>query len=225
LKLSKNQIQQIDDYIFSCGIEWFDVRMELVDHFANSLEKIIEENPTLIFKQLIVDEHKKFSIVGFKKLLETKTKAVEKQFYKQVFTHLKTFFKLPKVIISVSVFYVLTLIMNYVSNKEYFFMGLTTSLFLVVIVLLFRIKAKKRTKIKSFLILNRTNLFLQLFIFLVILFSSLTNIRTEESFSNSTYNYIHLGIFVMFLLFYWCAEYVFLENKKYVKINYPGIAI
>ena len=29
----------------------------------------------------------------------------------------------------------------------------------------------------------------------------------------------------MFLLFYWCAEYVFLENKKYVKINYPGIAI
>jgi len=225
LKLSKNQIQQIDDYIFSCGIEWFDVRMELVDHFANSLEKIIEENPTLIFKQLIVDEHKKFSIVGFKKLLETKTKAVEKQFYKQVFTHLKTFFKLPKVIISVSVFYVLTLIMNYVSNKEYFFMGLTTSLFLVVIVLLFRIKPKKRTKIKSFLILNRTNLFLQLFIFLVILFSSLTNMRTEESFSNSTYNYIHLGIFVMFLLFYWCAEYVFSENKKYVKINYPEIAI
>jgi len=115
--------------------------------------------------------------------------------------------------------------MNYVSNKEYFFMGLTTSLFLVVIVLLFRIKPKKRTKIKSFLILNRTNLFLQLFIFLVILFSSLTNMRTEESFSNSTYNYIHLGIFVMFLLFYWCAEYVFSENKKYVKINYPEIAI
>ena len=225
MKLNKEQIDQIDNYIVACGIKWYDVRAELVDHFANSLENKLDENSSLDFKQAIINEHKKFSDCGFKKLLKTKIEAVEKQFYKQIFKHMKAFFKFPKIIISISVFFALTLIMNYVSNKEYFFMGLTTSLFLVVIVLLFRIKPKKRTKIKSFLILNRTNLFLQLFIFLVILFSSLTNMRTEESFSNSTYNYIHLGIFVMFLLFYWCAEYVFLENKKYVKINYPGIAI
>ena len=225
MKLNKEQIDQIDNYIVACGIKWYDVRAELVDHFANSLENKLDENSSLDFKQAIINEHKKFSDCGFKKLLKTKIEAVEKQFYKQIFKHMKSFFKFPKIIISISVFFALTLIMNYVSNKEYFFMGLTTSLFLVVIVLLFRIKPKKRTKIKSFLILNRTNLFLQLFIFLVILFSSLTNMRTEESFSNSTYNYIHLGIFVMFLLFYWCAEYVFSENKKYVKINYPEIAI
>lgn len=225
MKLTGEQIQQIDDYIFSCGIKWVDVRAELVDHFATSLENKLEENPKLDFKQAIVNEHKSFSDVGFKKLLEIKKKAVEKQFYKQVFKHLKSFFKLPKVIISILVFYVLTLIMNYISNKEYFFEGLTAILFLVVIVLFIRIAIEKRANKKPFLILNRTTLLLQLFNFLVILFSSSTNFRTEASYSNTTYNYIHLGIFVLLLLFYWSSEYVFFMNKKYVQKQYPQIAI
>jgi len=225
MKLTGEQIQQIDDYIFSCGIKWVDVRAELVDHFATSLENKLDETTKLDFKQMIVNEHKSFSDVGFKKLLEIKKKAVEKQFYKQVFKHLKSFVKLPKVIISVSVFYVLTLIMNYISNKEYFFEGLTAILFLVVIVLFIRIAIEKRAKKESFLILNRTNFYLQLFNLLVILFSSTTNFRTEGSYSNITYNYIHLGIFVLLLLFYWSSEYVFFMNKKYVQKQYPQIAI
>ena len=70
MKLTKEQIQQIDDYIFSCGIKWVDVRAELVDHFATSLENKLDETTKLDFKQMIVNEHKSFSDVGFKKLLE-----------------------------------------------------------------------------------------------------------------------------------------------------------
>jgi len=225
MKLTKEQIQQIDDYILACGIKWFDVRAELVDHFATSLENKLDETSKLDFKQTIIIEHKSFSDVGFKKLLEIKKKAVEKQFYTQVFTHLKTFFKLPKVIISISVFYVLTLIMNYVSNKEYFFEGLTAILFLVAIVFFIRIAIEKREKKESFLILNRTTFFVQLFNFLVILFSNIRIFRTEASYLNTTYNYIHLGIFVLLLFFYWSSEYVFFMNKKYVQKQYPQIAI
>lgn len=225
MKLTKQQIQEIDSYLIACGVKWYDVRIELVDHFANTLEEKLEENPALDFKKAIISVHRKFGNEGFKKLLETKTKAVEKQFYKQLFKYLKSFFKFPKIIISISVFYVLTLIMNYIPNKEYFFGGLTAVLFLVVIVLLIRITSEKRIKKESFLILNRTNLFLQLFNFLVILFSSSINFRTEKSFNNATYNYIHLGVFVFLMLFYWCAEYVFYMNKKYVKTNHPQIAI
>ena len=225
MKLNKEQIAQIDNYIVACGIKWYDVRAELVDHFANSLENKLDENSSLDFKQAIINEHKKFSDCGFKKLLKTKIEAVEKQFYKQLFKHMKSFFKFPKIIISISVFFALTLIMNLISNKEHFFLGLTIIVFLIAIVLVIRISNKKNNKKTSFLILNKTSIFFQSFYLLIILFSNFTTLRTEESFSNSTYNYIHLGIFVMFLLFYWCAEYVFLENKKYVKINYPGIAI
>ena len=56
-------------------------------------------------------------------------------------------------------------------------------------------------------------------------FSNITVLRTEESFNNVNYNYIQIGIFVLLMLFYWCAEYVFSMNKKYIKANYPEIAI
>ena len=225
MKLTKEQIKQIDNYIFTCGIKWYDVRAELVDHFANSLENKLDENPNIDFKQAIINEHEIFSDNVFKKLLKTKIKAVEKKFYKQLFKYMQSFFKFPKIIISISVFYILALVMNFTSNKEYFFIGLTFVLFSIMIVLFIRITSEKNTKKESFLILNRTNLFLQLFNFLVIIFSSINNFRTESSFSNNTYNYIHLGVFVFLMLFYWCAEYVFFMNKKYVKTNYPKIVI
>ncbi|HSQ47405.1 MAG TPA: hypothetical protein VLM44_10875, partial [Lutibacter sp.] len=72
MKLSKEQIQQIDRYIAACGIEWIEVSAELVDHFANSLEEKLAINPTLDFMQAIHAEHKSLSDNGFKKLLETK---------------------------------------------------------------------------------------------------------------------------------------------------------
>lgn len=225
MKLTQEQVQQIDNYIYACGVKWYDVKMELVDHFANSLEHKLEENPTLDFKQAIINEHKSFSNNGFKKLLNTKTNAVEKQFYKQVFLHLKSFFKLPKIFISASIFYVLVLIMNLFSNKENFFIGLTFIVFAIIVVLIVRMLKEKKKKETRFLILNKTDIFIQLFNGLMIMFSNITNFRTEESFNNSTYNYIQLAIFVLLMLFYWCAEYVFLKNKKYVKINYPEIAI
>lgn len=225
MKLTPDQIQQIDDYIAACDIKWYDVRMELLDHFATSLEEKLEENPTLDFKQAIVNEHKSFSDQGFKKLLNTTTKAVEKQFYKQVFLHLKSFFKLPKIFISASIFYALVLIMNQFSNKENLFIGLTYVFFAIIIVLCFRVLKENKSKKPRFLILNKTNNFIQLFNILMILFLNITNLRTEESFYNSTFNYIQLAIFVLLMLFYWCAEYVFFMNKKYVKSNYPEIAI
>ncbi|MDV7186709.1 hypothetical protein R3X25_05395 [Lutibacter sp. TH_r2] len=225
MNLSTEQIKHIDNYIASCGIEWIDVRAEIVDHFANSLEEKLEKTPNLNFKEAIVNEHKQFSNSGFKKLLKTKQKSVEKKFYKQVFKQLKTFFTLPKIIISADLFYGFILIMNLFSNKEYFFIGLTALVLLIIIGLIFRISNERNNGKKQFLILDKTNLFLQLFNGLMILFSNITTLRSEESFNILIYNYMQIGVFVVLLLFYWCAEYVFLENKKYVKTNYPKIAI
>ncbi len=225
MKLTKDQIQQIDSYIAACGIEWIDVRAELVDHFANSLEDKFEKNPNLNFMEAIVEEHKGFSNSGFKKLLASKKAAVQKQFYHQVFINLKSFFKLPKIIISIGVFYGLVFIMDLFSNKELFFMILAIILFLLVIQALVRTAIDKKSKNNNFLLLNRMELIFQLFNFLMIIFSSITTSRTENSFENTNYNYLQIGIFVLLMLFYWCMEYVYLENKKYVQLHYPQIAI
>lgn len=225
MKLSKEHIQQIELYIDSCGIKYYDVKMELVDHFATSLEEKLEVNPTIDFKQAIVNEHKSFSDNGFKELLSNKTKAVEKQFYKQVFIHLKAFFKLPKIIISASIFYGLVLIMNLFENKENYFLVLTLIIFIVVVQLFARITSYDNRKKTPFLLLDRTTVYIQLLYGIMIIFSNITSLRTESSFNNPIYNYIQLSLFVLLILFYWCSEYVFLKNKNYVKKNYPEIAI
>jgi len=225
MKLTKEQIQEIESYIVACGIQWYDVKTELVDHFATSLEEKFDKKPILNFKQAIIDEHKSFGDIGFKKLLETKTKAVEKQFYKQVLTHLKSFFKIPKILISAGFFYGLVLIMNLFSNKEHFFIGLTTVAFTIAAVVLIRISNGQNNKRTQFLILDKTTIFLQQFNVLMILFSNITVLRSEDSFNFQSYNFMQIGVFVLLMLFYWCSEYVFFMNKKYVKTNYPEIAI
>jgi hypothetical protein len=225
MKLTSQQIQHLDNYLISCDIKWIDVRAELVDHFASSLEKKLEENPTLDFKNAAIKVHKSFSDNGFKKLLETKKKSVEKQFYKQLFSHLKSFFKLPKVILSLGFFYGLVLLMNLFSNKEMFFQGLTIIVLLIVLLLLVRILIDKKKKQKRFLTLDKTELYFQLYNFLMILFSSTTTFRPETSFTNTNYNYIHIAAFVLLILFYWCGEHVYFMNKEFIQKQYSKIAV
>lgn len=102
-------------------------------------------------------------------------------------------------------------------------MILTIILFSLVIQALVRTKIDKKNKNNNFLFLNRTELIFQLFNLLMLLFTNITTLRTENSFQNANYNYIQLGIFVLLILFYWCMEYVYLENKRYVQLNYPQI--
>ncbi len=175
ITLTKEQILQIDSYILCCGIHWIDVRVELIDHFANSIENKLEENPLLDFKQEIVNEHKNFSNNGFKELLESKKKTVEKHYYRQVFKHMKSFFKLPKIIISMSLFIGLVTIMDLFSNKELFFEILTIVLFAIVLQCLIRILVFKRIKKENFLMLNKTELFFQVVYVLMLIFSNLNS--------------------------------------------------
>ncbi|WP_339659596.1 hypothetical protein [uncultured Polaribacter sp.] len=225
MELSKEQLLQIDNYIFSCGIKFYDVRAEIVDHFANILEEKLAKNPTLDFKKEIINIHRNFSNAGFKKLLKEKQKSVSKKFYKQSLKHLSTFFKLPKIIITIALFYSLLQTMNLFEDKADFFASLSflgmISFLVYMSISLVRNK-KKKTK---FLSLERNTDF-NIFI------SSLFNLcyqangfRSEASFLNATYNQIHLAIFVLIILFYWSGEYVFHQNKKVIKEQYPNVIL
>jgi hypothetical protein len=39
MKLSKDQIITIDDYLKENGVKYWDIRLELIDHLASKLEK------------------------------------------------------------------------------------------------------------------------------------------------------------------------------------------
>ena len=225
MELTKEQLLQIDNYIFSCGIKFYDVRAEIVDHFANILEEKLDENPNLNFKREIENIHRNFSDKGFNQLLEQKTKAVQTQFYKQSLKHLLTFFKSPKIIVSIALFYLLFLLMNLFENKETFFDLLVGLGFVLVSSIMVRVYLNKKKQKEVFLSLDMNNVYLQLFNFVIICLNSVNQLRSSDSFLNNTHNYIHLGVFTLLLLFYWSSEYVFYQNKKLVKKQYPNVIV
>ncbi|WBX71334.1 hypothetical protein [Tenacibaculum retecalamus] len=146
--MTKKQIQEIDNYITVCGIKYYDVKTEIVDHFASILELRLDENPDLDFKEAIIEEHKKFSDRGFKKLLATKTKTTHNRFVKQTIINFKSFFKLPKIIIIICCYLLLYKMVPYFNDIKTFFMVLTVFGFILILQLGIRIfinyKQKKR---------------------------------------------------------------------------------
>jgi hypothetical protein len=225
MDVSKEQLLQIDNYIFVCGIQFYNVRTEIVDHFANILEQKLANNPALDFKQEIINIHKNFSDNGFKKLLKEKTKWVTKKFYKQTLKHFIAFFKLPKIILSVALFCLLYLLMHVFENKEYFFLWAHGFTLLLVANIAYQNWKNKGKERETFLVLNKTDHFIQIVNFVFILFNTLTNFRNDQSFLNPAHNNIHLSVFVVLLLFYWSGEAVFSQNKKEIKKQYPNILV
>jgi hypothetical protein len=224
MELSKKQLLQIDNYVVVCGIKYYDVRTEIVDHFATILEKRLDENPDLSFKTEIENIHKDFSDRGFSKLLEEKTKAVKKRFYKQSLQHLTTFFKLPKIIITGIFIVSLFFAMNYVDDKDTLFAILGFVLIFLVFRLLFNVNIRD-TKKESFLVLNMTMHFFNVFYLFVAIFNFFSGIGGSESLLNGTHNSIQLGVFALLLLFYWSGEYVYYQNKKLIKEQYSNILV
>ncbi len=224
MELTKEQLRKLYHYINSCGIKYYDVKMEVIDHFASILEEELEEKPNLNFKEKIVEVHKNFGEEGLNGFLDSKRKSINKRFLKSTYKYLKTFFKLPKIIFSISVFYALFLIMNQFKDKESFFTYISGVCTLILLQLLLRVKGNYTEN--KFLLIDRTENFLGLtFLLFYIGIIQTNNIRSTESFSNSTYNVLELGFFIFFLLIYWSGEYVYYQNKKEIKKQYPGVII
>jgi hypothetical protein len=225
MEITKEQLLQIDNYIYVCGIQFYDVRTEIVDHFANILEQKLDKNPDLDFKKEIVNIHKNFSDSGFQKLLKEKTRSVQKRFYKASLKHFSTFFKLPKIIITGAFFYVLLQVMHLIEDKEVFFQLLIVLGFVAVYSVNLILYFKKKKKKELFLALDMNNNLVQIINNAVICFNTITIFRNEESFLNPTHNNIQLIIFVLAFFFYWSCQFIYNQNKKIVKEHYPNIAV
>jgi hypothetical protein len=225
MELSQEQLLQIDNYIFSCGIKFYDVRAEIVDHFANILEQKIDKNPDLNFKQEIINIHKNFSDSGFQNLLKEKIKSVQKRFYKASLKHFITFFKIPKIIIMGVFFYVLLQVMHLREDKEVFFQLLTVLAYIAVFSVFLFFFFKKKKKKELFLALDMNNNLVQTINNTVISFNTITIFRNEESFLNPIHNNIQLIIFVLVFFFYWSCQAIYKQNKKIVKEQYPNLAL
>ena len=156
MKLSQSQIQYLDNYVQKSGIKWFDLKIELTDHMIGKTEEILTRIPDLDFEEAVKKAKLTFGSKGFRPIILEKTKQIERQFYKDVFMHFKSFFTIPKIIITVLITLFLFGLYPRLMDKDLFFTSLIGVLFICAI--LFFFNAYKRKKLKNNLSLTLSHM-------------------------------------------------------------------
>ena len=98
MKLTPQNIEQLYKFTRQHYVEHYDVQTELVDHLANDIEQIWEENPTLSFEKARDISFKKFGIFGFMDIVDQKIVQLNKKYFKLILSFVKQWFQLPKII-------------------------------------------------------------------------------------------------------------------------------
>ena len=107
MKLTPQQIEQLYQFTRQHYVEWYDLQTELVDHLANSIETQWQENPKISFDDALQVEFKKFGVFGFMTVVEERQVVLGKKYNKLVWQHFKSFFTIPKIIGTATVFAIL----------------------------------------------------------------------------------------------------------------------
>lgn len=138
MKLNKQQINQLYLFTRQHFVEWYDLQSELVDHLANSIEDRWKENPKLTFEEALDLEFKKFGIFGFMDVVDERRRFLSKKYSRIIWKHYKEFFRLPKIILTVSSMYFLYFLSEKLQDTQYLYLSI-----LAIIGIAFTIESRK----------------------------------------------------------------------------------
>ena len=101
MKLNQDQIQDLYKFTRQHFVEWYDLQTELVDHLANDIEVILQNNPNLSFQEAKARSFSKFGVFGFHDVINEKHKSLTKKYWSLVGSFYKHYFKLPKILLTI----------------------------------------------------------------------------------------------------------------------------
>ena len=124
MKLTKEQITYIDDYLKHHKVKYWDIRIELLDHIVTNVEAIMDKGTS--FDKALEEVHISFGNslkrfwnsgieygvmengIGYEKLMDSKKKQINKKYHRLLFKEIKNFFSTPKtILLSILVFAIL----------------------------------------------------------------------------------------------------------------------
>jgi len=144
VKLTDKQKQQLYAFTQNHYVDWYDVQTELVNHLANGIEKQWQEQPNLSFEEAVQIEFSKFGVLGFSEVVEQRTKTLDKHYRTLIWQHIKTYFKLPRILLTLAIIYFYFTALSLLNNP--YVLVLFTFLVFVVVTLWFLKKTLKRIK-------------------------------------------------------------------------------
>jgi hypothetical protein len=108
--------EQIVDLFLFCKLhdaKYYDVQIELVDHLASAIENRWLTEPNVGFEEALNDVYRTFGVGGFRKVRMEKEKELCQKYSRLQRKYLCEFFKLPKIILTVVIFFSLFLLFRY----------------------------------------------------------------------------------------------------------------
>jgi len=135
-KLTKSQIDKLYTFTKKHYVDYYDLQTELVDHLSNGIEAQWKENEKLTFDDALQLEFKKFGIFGFTDLVSERRAKMSKRYNKLILSIFKTYFTLPRVVLTTLLLLVVILTMQHVLYRNYVVLGLFV---LPICVLFFKI--------------------------------------------------------------------------------------
>ncbi|NHN26964.1 hypothetical protein FIA58_014870 [Flavobacterium jejuense] len=229
MKLSKQQIEHLYQFTRQHFVEYYDLQTELVDHLANAIEAKWNESPNLSFEDALQMEFKKFGVFGFMDVVEKRQKALSKRYNKIVWHHFKTFFSVPKILLTVSLVFGLFFFIKTFNPNEVIIILFGLILIIILLELFQKNKAIKKRKQKT----GKVWLFEQI-IFGYGSFSGILMLPFHilNSISNSSIqqnDYILFGISLlsisMILTTYIIVKIIPSKAEDYLKETYPEYSL
>ncbi|MDH7913689.1 hypothetical protein [Winogradskyella sp. SYSU M77433] len=104
MKLTESQIEDLYAFTRKHFVEHYDLQTELVDHLANDIETMWQDEPKLSFEDARDKAFKKFGIFGFMEAIEQKSKAMNKRYRSYLWKELKKWFEIPQILATIVLF-------------------------------------------------------------------------------------------------------------------------
>ncbi len=180
MKLTKEEIQFIDNYLIKNGVKYWDVRIELLDHIVSAVEdKII--NKGISFNEALIEAHKSFNNkvihkdtfnrslyqdnTGFKKFIRKKQKEIIAKQRKEYWRSFPSFLRSKRFFLEILIGLLVVFSIFQFSLKG----GMITSYLLCfspeLVKFFYSIKKQKMTKHSLYMQLNFSSFGLSLLIF------------------------------------------------------------
>lgn len=155
MTLTEEQIENLYAFTRKHFVEYYDLQTELVDHMANDIEVILEDDLSLSFEQARDKAFKKFGVFGFMEVVEQRQKAMNKKYAKLLWHYTKDWFRLPQILGAIAMFLFFYTIFSFeVSSLVFVTAFLLLCFFLVYKAFKMnrRIKRKQKSKEKLWLL-------------------------------------------------------------------------
>lgn len=196
MKLTKEQISYIENYIKNFKIKYYEVYMEILDHMILSVEDILEKDKEISFEEAVVKAKVEgFGEKGFKGMMDEKLKLAQSQARKQNNKMIKEYFTFPKIALTLTMFIVHYSILSFFEKPN--LIHIIIAAIIVILGALQVIFYKNYIKINNLKVVKTLSLnIILLFVFSLFQLTNSILILGKESID---FNHILMRLFMSFI--------------------------